>query len=159
MSTTAKNRIQLEKEAIEPVVNELDQLLADYHVYYFNLRGVHWNLVGNKFFKLHEKFEAYYTDTSTRIDDVAERIRTLGETPTHTMGEYEKKAQIEPTPHVTEPNACVELVLANTRQLLEQLRNVHEKADKAGDTGTTNMIEDQIETLEKRIWMLSAWLG
>ena len=60
------------------IINKLNQLLSDYHIYYQNLRGFHWNIKGRDFFELHVKFEELYTDTAVKIDEVAERILTLG---------------------------------------------------------------------------------
>ena len=54
--------IRLDANASNQVVNALQQLLADYHVFYANLRGLHWNIQGKKFFALHQKFEELYDD-------------------------------------------------------------------------------------------------
>ena len=64
-------------EKLLPTVVELNTLLADYHIYYQNLRNFHWNILGDNFFELHEKFEELYTDARVKIDEIAERILTL----------------------------------------------------------------------------------
>jgi starvation-inducible DNA-binding protein len=57
-------------------------------LYYQNLRGIHWNIKGRAFFDLHVKFEELYNDANMKVDEIAERILTLGETPLHTFDDY-----------------------------------------------------------------------
>lgn len=64
----------LEEKKISGVINGLNQLLADLHVYYMNLRGLHWNIKGKAFFQLHAEFENQYNDVAGKIDEVAERL-------------------------------------------------------------------------------------
>ena len=76
------------------IVAGLQQLLADFQVYYTNLRGFHWEIKGRGFFVLHEKFESMYDDAATKIDEIAERILTLGQTPENKFSEYLKVARV-----------------------------------------------------------------
>lgn len=82
-----------EKEA-GVLVEKLNELLSDYQVYYMNLRGYHWNIKGRKFFELHLKFEELYNDALIKVDEIAERVLTLGSTPVHTFGEYVKMSKV-----------------------------------------------------------------
>ena len=75
----------LDKEKTERLVINLNGLLSNFQVYYQNLRGLHWNIKGKSFFKLHVKFEEYYTYSQEKIDLIAERILTLGGNPLHTF--------------------------------------------------------------------------
>ncbi|MEG2675078.1 MAG: ferritin-like domain-containing protein, partial [Muribaculaceae bacterium] len=70
--------IDLDGKRVENVIVELKQLLADFQVFYTNLRGFHWNIKGRGFFILHAKFEGMYNDASNKIDELAERILQLG---------------------------------------------------------------------------------
>ena len=70
------------------VTNALAQLLAEFQVHYTNLRNLHWNIKGHGFFVLHEEYEKMYDDVATKIDEVAERILQLGETPEHRFSAY-----------------------------------------------------------------------
>lgn len=85
-TTGLKNNVQ--------VTNALAQLLAEFQVHYTNLRNLHWNIKGHGFFVLHEEYEKMYDDVATKIDEVAERILQLGETPEHRFSAYLKQAQI-----------------------------------------------------------------
>ena len=73
--------IKLNESGANNVVASLQQLLADFQVYYTNLRGFHWNIKGHNFFVLHSQFEKMYDDTAEKVDEIAERILMLGGTP------------------------------------------------------------------------------
>lgn len=75
------NLIGLDSDKAKALAVHLNQLLAHYQVLYMNTRGYHWNVKGQEFFELHLKFEEIYTDLQTKIDELAERILTLGFTP------------------------------------------------------------------------------
>src|SRR5690606_13881187 len=85
----------LEAKKLKPVVELLNDLLANYHIHYQKLRGCHWNVRGNQFFTLHVKFEELYNNALTTIDELAERILTLGKSPYSTFTDYVKHAEIK----------------------------------------------------------------
>ena len=87
--------ISLEEKKLRPVVDHLNDLLANYHIHYQKLRGCHWNVRGNNFFTLHAKFEELYTNALTTIDELAERILTLGKSPISTFKDYVKQADLK----------------------------------------------------------------
>jgi starvation-inducible DNA-binding protein len=84
------NILGLPVEESELIVTELNNLLSNHQVYYQNLRGIHWNIRGKRFFDLHVKFEELYNDAQLKVDMVAERVLTLGGTPLHTFEDYIK---------------------------------------------------------------------
>src|SRR6201989_1903662 len=87
--------ISLEEGKVKPVVDHLNDLLANYHIYYQKVRGCHWNVKGQNFFTLHVKFEELYTAALTTIDELAERILTLGKPPVSTFADYIAHAQLK----------------------------------------------------------------
>ena len=89
------NYIKLNESGVANVVSALHQLLADFQVYYTNLRGLHWNIKGHGFFVLHEKFESMYDDAAEKVDEIAERILMLGGVPENKFSEYLKVAKIK----------------------------------------------------------------
>ena len=72
-----KNSIGIDKEQASKLSRELNDLLANYQLFYQNLRGLHWNIKGKEFFELHLKFEELYEDAVIKVDEIAERILTL----------------------------------------------------------------------------------
>jgi starvation-inducible DNA-binding protein len=139
------------------LVEKLNKLLADYQIYYQNLRGLHWNVKGAQFFMLHEKYEELYDEAAEVIDEVAERILMIGGKPLHSFGDYLKTAELKEAGYITEGKKGIEVVLENSRYLLKSFNEILEMAD--GDEGTVAMMSDLIGTTEKRIWMLEACLG
>lgn len=151
------NYLGIEKEEAMPVVSQLNELLANYHVYYQNLRNFHWNVQGNNFFELHRQFEELYNDAKLRIDEVAERILTLRLRPLSRMSDYLTIADIPEATLVEKDIDMVLVVLANHKVLIEQMRLVIEGAANVQDEGTVDMITALMSDLEKRSWMLDAW--
>lgn len=89
------NSIGLNKTKSKSLAGKLNELLADYMVFYQNTRGLHWNIKGEKFFELHVKFEELYTNLLLKVDEVAERILTLGAVPLHTFEDYKKLPKLQ----------------------------------------------------------------
>ena len=85
------NRIGLDAGKSKELAALLNDLLANYSILYQNTRGYHWNISGDKFFELHLKFEELYNDLFMKIDEVAERILTLGYVPAHKFTAYLEK--------------------------------------------------------------------
>jgi len=153
-----KNFIGLDKVKAEQLAEKLNVLLANYQMYYQNLRGLHWNIKGKKFFELHLKFEELYNDAIVKIDEVAERILTLGETPTHTYSDYIKNSIITEAKNVSDGDRGVEITLDNIKSILEIERSILPVADDAQDEGTLTLLTDYITQQEKVAWMLSSYL-
>ncbi|TNJ46423.1 DNA starvation/stationary phase protection protein [Tamlana fucoidanivorans] len=149
--------LKMNEEELLPVVMELNTLLADYHVYYQKLRSNHWNIIGENFFDLHEKFEALYNDAKIKIDEIAERILTLRYHPMSKLEDYLKTAHINENKPIKTDQDMVEDTLNDHKILLSQMSNVIEKAEKVSDEGTMDLIGAYIRQLEKSSWMLHAW--
>ena len=139
------------------LVDRLNQLLADYQIFYQNLRGLHWNVKGQQFFMLHEKYEELYDEAAEVVDEIAERILMIGGQPLHTFSDYLKAAGLREAGHIGDGRKGVELVLENSRYLLKSFNEILEVAD--GDEGTSALISDLIGAAEKRIWMFESTLG
>jgi starvation-inducible DNA-binding protein len=153
------NRIGLDEKMATEIAEKLNVLLANYQVFYVNLRGLHWNIKGEKFFELHLKFEELYNDAFLRIDEIAERILTLGHTPKHSFSDYLKTSNIPEKENITNPSQGVELVLTALKQLLFIEREVLRLTEKAGDEGTNALMSDYIRLQEKWVWMYSAFVA
>lgn len=153
------NQIGLNTEKSDNLAAELNTLLANYQMFYQNLRGFHWNIKGPAFFELHVKFEELYNDAIMKIDEIAERILTLGATPFHTYSDYMANSSIKEAKNVNHSEGTVNTTLANFKTLLELERRILDLAADAGDEGTNSQMSDYITQQEKTVWMLSAYLG
>ncbi|MGY5846873.1 Dps family protein [Salegentibacter sp. HM20] len=147
----------LDKAKTEKTVQQLNILLADYHLYYQKLRNFHWNIFGKNFFDLHEKFEELYDDAKVKIDEIAERVLTLRYQPTSNLSDYLKASNVEESKSDLSDSAMIKTLLEDHGKLLSQMRKVVEVADEAKDEGTIDLIGAYIRELEKTSWMLDAW--
>jgi starvation-inducible DNA-binding protein len=153
------NSIGLDASKTKLIANDLNQLLANFQIYYQNLRGIHWNIKGKRFFDLHTKFEELYTDANLKVDEIAERILTLGETPLHTFEDYSKAAKVPVGKNISEDEKAVKLIVESLNELLKIERQILNASNEASDEGTNSMMSDFITEQEKTVWMMKAWLG
>lgn len=152
--------ISLSEKEVKPVVDLLNNYLANYHIHYQKLRGCHWNIKGQNFFTLHIKFEELYTEAQVTIDEIAERVLTLGKPPHSRFADYIKESQIQEidTIGMSDIN-MVEAILDDMAKLIELEREVMEAADAAGDDGTNDMVNKFMQFKEKTTWMLRSFAG
>lgn len=153
------NALGLPIEQTKALTKDLNILLANFQVYYQNLRGLHWNIRGRKFFELHMKFEELYDDSQVKIDEIAERILTLGGTPLHTFADYIESNQLEIGKNINNDETAVNLVVNSLSSLLQIERKILEASGEISDEGTSSMMSDFITEQEKTIWMMKAWLN
>ena len=153
------NSIGLDTEKTKDLANDLNQLLVNFQLYYQNLRGIHWNIKGRAFFDLHVKFEELYTDANLKVDEIAERILTLGATPLHTFEDYNKAAKVPVGKNISKDDHAVQLIVDSLTELLKIERQILDNSDEANDEGTNSMMSDFITQQEKTVWMMKAWLG
>jgi len=140
------------------ITNQLNDLLANYQIYYQNLRGFHWNIQGREFFELHVKFEELYNDAAIKIDEVAERILTIDATPLHSYADYLETATIDARTNVHRGELAVEIIVQNLTFLVEQQKEIRKNAEEHDDGATADMMATFIEEQEKTLWMFKAWL-
>lgn len=157
----AKIDIGINPDNRKAVSEALCQLLADEHILYIKTRNYHWNVTGMYFKPLHELFEEQYTDMATFIDDIAERIRSLGFFTPGSMNEFKEMARLVETDNLN----------GNAEQMLKNLVRDHEAiiqilrhdqkaaADQYDDDGTNDFLIALMEEHEKMLWMLRAHLN
>jgi len=153
-----KNLIGIDTEKATKLVIELNDLLANYQLFYQNLRGLHWNIKGKEFFELHLKFEELYNDAVVKVDEIAERILTLEGEPLHTFTDYLKTAEIKEEKNVTNGTKGVEIIVKNFSTLIAKERNILSLAGNADDEGSASLMSDYISETEKTLWMLNSYL-
>lgn len=154
-----KSAIGLDKKKSKELAHQLGVLLANYSVFYQNARGYHWNIKGEKFFELHLKFEELYNDLFLKIDEVAERILTLGYTPEHNYSEYKKLAQVKESVQVTDGKKSIKEILDTFSTIIILQRDILKLSAEIDDEGTNALMSDYIRAQEKLVWMYSAYLN
>ncbi len=147
----------LNENNVNNVINALAQLLADLQVHYTNLRNLHWNVKGPRFYVLHEKYEEMYDDVATKVDEVAERILQLDGTPEHRFSAYLNTANVKELPVVKDETTGLRYVLDTLKALIAEERALLKKASEADDEVTVAMMSDYLSGQEKTVWMLAAY--
>ena len=153
------NSIGLETKKAGLLAEKLNTLLANYSVFYQNTRGYHWNIRGEKFFELHLKFEELYNDLFIKIDEVAERILTLGYTPKHNYSDYKKTSKVVESNEVSNGIMAVKDILYSFKIIIPLQREILILSAEAGDEGTNSLMSDYIRAQEKLVWMYSAFVN
>ncbi|MFC6102304.1 Dps family protein [Olivibacter domesticus] len=152
--------ISLEEKKLRPVVDHLNDLLANYHVHYQKLRGCHWNVRGSHFFTLHAKFEELYNNAITTIDELAERVLTLGKSPLSRYQDYLETSEIKEIDTIGMSDIdLVRAVVDDLELLIALQRDLLEITDEANDEGSNDMVNAFMQFNEKQNWMLRAFLN
>lgn len=141
--------------------NYLNELTATFGVLYVKLHQYHWYVKGTSFFTLHEKFEELYDETTTHLDDVAERLLQVGGKPVSTLAEFIKFSWVEEAPYTKEMSAK-EMVLAYKADITlinQKLTEGITIAQDANDEVSADLFIGLKASFEKTLWMLDAYLG
>lgn len=152
------NAIGLDQKKAKALADKLNILLANYSIFYQNTRGYHWNIKGEKFFELHLKFEELYNDLLLKIDEVAERILTLGHTPEYNYSYYNKISSVKEGLKITDGVKAVEHILSAFKTIITLQREILTISADANDEGTNALMSDYIRFQEKLVWMYSSFL-
>ena len=144
--------ITSEQRAI--VSDGLKALLADSYTLYLQTHNFHWNVTGPKFHDLHLLFEEHYTELAVAVDDIAERVRTLGAVAPGTYREFAALSNIEETEGVPSADDMVAILTASHEQVVRTCRDVLKLAQAADDESSVALISDRMRIHEKTAWML-----
>jgi starvation-inducible DNA-binding protein len=136
----------------------LNQLMADYSVYYQKLRTYHWTVKGPMFFQLHAKFEEMYLAAAVQVDELAERVVGIGDQPLRSLGEVLEMARLSEEKGSPSAQEMVQTLGSDLTRLIGWLRESSAQAGES-DPLTANMLEEMADAEEKAAWMLQAYLG
>ena len=153
------NNVTFDSKRSKELVERLDNLLADYSIFYMNTRGFHWNIKGDLFFELHVKFEELYKHLSKRIDQIAERISSLGLTPTHSYSDYLNISEIPEIRNVSDTHEAVTEVSKALKLLIIKQREIVMLAKDINDEATATLLSNYMIQQEKLVWMYTSFLG
>ena len=140
------------------VAQELSKVLADSYTVYLMTHNFHWNVTGPMFKTLHELFMTQYTELWQALDDIAERIRALGHYAPGTYAEFEKLSSISQPKSVPDATTMIELLVKGNEALARTARAAFDRADKADDQPTADLLTQRLDVHEKNAWMLRSLL-
>lgn len=154
-----KTRIDLDSETREQVVALLNQQLADTFDLYSQTKQAHWNVKGAQFFQLHELFDKLAGDLLPYVDDIAERVTTLGGTALGTSKMAAKTSRLEDYPAaVIGGKESLETLIDRYATLAASTREAIDTADDLGDADTADLFTGISRTVDKSLWFLEAHL-
>lgn len=136
------------------VAESLKALLADTYTLYLQTHNFHWNVTGPRFRDLHLMFEEHYTELATAVDDVAERIRTLGVFAPGTYQAFAQLSSIEAVEDIPSAEVMVNTLTQNHEQVVKTCRQALKVAQEADDESSVSLISDRMVVHEKTAWML-----
>jgi starvation-inducible DNA-binding protein len=156
-----KTNIGISQDNRSKVVEALTLLLADEHVLYMKLRNYHWNVEGMFFAPLHELFQEQYEELEGSIDDIAERIRSLGYYAMGSMEDIKKVARLGESDHLNgDAKLMLQNLLVDHEMIIKVIRNdINEVQDQYKDAGTADFMTALMEAHEKMAWMIRAHLA
>ena len=148
--------IGIKEEDRIKIAEGLKSLLADTYTLYLQSHNFHWNVTGPQFRELHLMFEEHYTELATAVDEVAERIRTLGVSAPGTYKSFAQLSSIEEVEGVPPADKMVDLLTQGHEQVVKTCRQVLSTAQEAKDESTAALVSDRMRIHEKTAWMLRA---
>lgn len=141
------------------IANGLCSLLADSYTLYLKTHNFHWNVTGPMFQTLHLMFEEHYTELATAIDEVAERIRSLGQMAPGSYDDYKELSSIQINKGVPTAQEMIKELLAGHEAVAKTARKVLPAADAGADEATADLVTQRLQLHEKTAWMLRSLLG
>ncbi len=141
------------------VSEALARLLADTYALYLRTQKYHWNVVGPRFRELHLMFEEQYRELAEATDQIAERIRALGDWAPASFQEFSRLTSLHEQEGVLGDEAMIHNLVDGHRAVLGTARETLDLAEKAGDIGTVDLVTGRVVVHEKTVWMLTATIA
>jgi len=151
--------IGLEQNARKKIAHDLGIVLADTYVVYVKTQNFHWNVVDRRFYSLHLFFEKQYEELEESIDEVAERIRKLGERTPATLKQFLEMTTLKESKGDLSGDEMINQLLHDHESIIKSLRGYIEHASKLHDEGTADLLIQHLRFHEKTAWMLRSHLN
>lgn len=141
------------------LITEMNVQVSTWSVLYTKLHNYHWYVKGHQFFTLHSKFEELYNEATAHMDEIAERILTLGGNPSATLKEHLELSVVEEASGNEKADEMVKTIASDFGKTMESLKKGMELAAQVGDDMTEDLLNATYQSIEKHQWMLNAFLG
>jgi starvation-inducible DNA-binding protein len=151
--------IELTEQAKRECAAALSKVLSNTFVLYLKTHNFHWNVQGPQFIGLHEMFEEQYRDLWNSIDDIAERIRALGQPVLGTTGQFKQLAEIKENDRIPAAMEMLRELVADNEVATRTIRAALSTAQDAGDEATAGLFADRLTYHEKQLWMMKSMMA
>lgn len=150
--------IGIEEGDRQAIAEGLSHLLADTYSLYLKTHYFHWNVTGPMFHSLHQMFEEEYVELAQAVDDIAERIRTLGAVAPGSYSQFAELSSVPETREVPSAQEMVRLLVEANEIVVRTARSVFPAAERANDEATADLVTERMRTHEKTAWMLRSMI-
>lgn len=150
--------IGINEEDRSKIADGLSRLLADTYTLYLKTHNFHWNVKGPMFQTLHVMFETHYTELALAVDDIAERIRTLGFPAPGTYKQFDELSSIKEDEGVPEAKEMIRLLVEGQEACVRTARSIFPVCDASNDEPTADLLTQRMQVHEKNAWMLRSLL-
>ena len=154
-----KANIGIPEKHLQAVSLELNKVLADEFILYAKTRNYHWNVEGNNFMEMHKFYESQFELLDEIMDDVAERIRTIGHYAEARLKDYTKLSHLEEQEYTSKQNEQLQNLLSDHETIIQNLRKlITVFADEHKDIGTSDFVTGLMKEHEKMAWFIRAYI-
>ena len=151
--------IGINETSRKDIAQGLARLLADSYTLYLKTHNYHWNVTGPMFNTLHLMFEQQYTELATAVDEIAERIRALGEPAPGSYNAYARLTSIEEDESVPGAEEMIKELVKGQEAVVRTARSVFPAAEAANDEPTADLLTQRMQVHEKNAWMLRSMVS
>ena len=151
--------IGIDDRSRKDIAGGLSRLLADTYTLYLKTHNFHWNVTGPMFNTLHLMFEQQYTELATAVDEIAERIRALGEAAPGSYSQYAALSSIREETGVPSAEDMIRQLVADQEAVVRTARSVFPVAEEASDEPTADLLTQRMQVHEKTAWMLRSMVS
>lgn len=154
-----KINIGISEEQRKAIADGLSVLLADSYTLYLKTHNYHWNVTGPMFQTLHTLFETQYNELALAVDEIAERIRALGEFAPGSYKEYAKLTNIKEADGIPNAEDMIKDLVKGQEAIAKTARSIVPVADDASDEVTLDLLTQRMNIHEKNAWMLRSLIA
>jgi starvation-inducible DNA-binding protein len=151
--------IGINEQDRQDIAQGLARLLADSYTLYLKTHNYHWNVTGPQFNTLHQMFEQQYSELAVAVDEIAERIRALGEWAPGSYSAYSKLTSITEEEDVPDAEQMIRQLVIGQEAVVRTARSVIKAAEAANDEPTADLLTQRMQVHEKNAWMLRSMVA
>jgi len=151
--------IGIDEKNRKEIAAGLARVLADSYTLYLKTHNYHWNVTGPQFNTLHQMFETQYTELAVAVDEIAERIRALGEPAPGSYKAYSKLTSIEEEESIPGAEDMIRQLVKGQEAVVRTARSAFKAADAANDEPTADLLTQRMQVHEKNAWMLRSMVS
>lgn len=138
------------------VVILLEKVLADSYSLMIKTHNYHWNITGPNFYSLHKLFQEQYDELFEAIDEIAERIRALGEKAPGSLSEFSQLTSISEADKELSSEAMIKDLEKSNQTIIKTFQELRDLSGQDGDPETEDMAISRIQVHQKNAWMLNS---